>query len=257
MTTPTRLVNGVTTAPKGRTLGNYRVPVPIDLYQNFDDFDKYTAGEWTVTNTTSHATIGLVDGTGGLLKIVGGASSVTNDIGAVQKASLDINIPVNTGSSSYPPSAMAWFFTGIKATTAANDQIQAGIATSMAALTPTDGIYFNKAAGASTVQFVVRKSSASLAATAYSTGTTTVATMTNGTPIKLGWVYGGGGYIEVFVDDSMVCRVDVGGSTGTVAATFPQAVYMGYGVGLKAAATAPTTGDVFVDFLLASQDRTY
>ena len=97
--TPSRLVNGVTTAPKGYTLGRYRVPVPIDLYQTFDDFAQFVAGDWTVTNTSSHATIGLVNGAGGIISAVGGASSVTSDIGAIITAALDINIPTNTTRS--------------------------------------------------------------------------------------------------------------------------------------------------------------
>ena len=124
-------------------------------------------------------------------------------------------------------------------------------------MAPTDGIYFTKAAGASTIQFVVRKSSTSLAATAYSTGTTTIATLANATTVELGWYYDGKGNIDVFVNETKVCSVDVGVSSGTVAATFPQAVALGMGFGIKAAATAPTTGDIIVDFMLSSQDRTF
>ena len=61
----------------------------------------------------------------------------------------------------------------------------------------------------------------------------------------------------MFVNDAKVCSVDVGSATGTVVATFPQATAMGHGFGCKAAATAPTTADIVVDFIMASQTRPY
>jgi hypothetical protein len=257
MASPTRFPAGVSTQSVGSTLGQYPSPDPSDVAQDFHEFDQYVAADWTVTNTASHATIGLTAGAGGLMSIAGGASSVTADIGAILSNPLNFNIPVNAVSSAYPPTTRAWCYGAFKVTTAINDQIQFGATSSNAALTPTDGIYFNKAAGSTAITFVVRKSSASLAATSYSTGTTTVATLVNATFIKLGWFYDGAGTINVFVDDNMVCAVDVGFKSGAVVATFPQAVNLGQGFGLKSAATAPTTSDMIVDFSMTSQTRSY
>lgn len=257
MSAPTRFKNGVTTAPAGTNLGMFPLPDPTEACVDFSDFNQYVAGDWTVTNTTSHQTIGLVAGAGGLVSTVGGASSVTSDIGAIIKNPLNVNLPANAGGATIPPTAQMWFYTAFKATTAINDQLQIGVTAANAALTPTDGIYFNKAAGSTSITFVVRKGSASLAATAYSTGTTTVATLANATFIELGFYYRGDGYIDVFVNEAKVCTVDVGGSTGTVAATFPQAVALAPGFGCKAAATAPTTADMIVDFMLTAQTRPY
>ena len=257
MASPTRFPSGVSTQAIGSTLGQFPLPDPTDISLDFEDFFQYVAGDWTVTNTTTHQTIGLVVGNGGLISTVGGASSVTSDIGAIQSTPLNFNIATNTTTATAPPTQQAWFYTAFKATTAANDQLQIGVAASMAALTPTDGIYFNKAAGSSAITFVVRKGSTSLAATAYSTATTTVATLVSGTFIKLGWYYDGRGNIDVFVNDVKVCSVDVGISTGTMVATFPNATNMGIGFGCKAAATAPTTADMVVDFMLSAQTRPY
>jgi len=257
MASPTRFPSGVSTQAIGSTLGQFPLPDPTEVSKDFEDFFQYVAGDWTVTNTTTHQTIGLVVGNGGLISTVGGASSVTSDIGAIQSNPLNFNIATNTTTATAPPTQQAWFYTAFKATTAANDQLQIGIASSIAALTPTDGIYFNKAAGSSAITFVVRKGSASLAATAYSTATTTVATLVSGTFIKLGWYYDSRGNIDVFVNDVKVCSVDVGISTGTMVATFPNATNMGMGFGCKAAATAPTTADMIVDFMLSAQTRAY
>ena len=257
MSAPTRFPAGVSTQVVGAQLGMYPLPDPTDVTNAFYDFFQYAAGDWTVTNTSSHATVALTAGAGGLLSAAGGASSVTSDIGAIISNPLNFNLPANTVSGTYPPTSQGWFYCSFKATTAANDQLQIGITSANSTLAPTDGIYFNKAAGASTIQFVVRKSGSSLAATAYSTGTTTVATLSDATFVELGWYYDGKGNIDVFVNENKVCSVDVGQSTGTVASTFPVAVAMGPGFGVKAAATAPTTSNIVVDFMLASQTRVY
>lgn len=257
MASPTRFPAGVSTQAIGSTLGQFPLPDPTDMSVDFEDFFQYVAGDWTVTNTTSHQTIGLVAGNGGLISTVGGASSVTSDIGAIQANPLNFNIATNATTATAPPTQVAWFYCAFKATTAANDQLQIGVSASNAALTPTSGIYFNKAAGSAAITFVVRKGSASLAATAYSSGTTTVATLVDATYIKLGWYYDGKGNIDVFVNDAKVCSVDVGVSTGTMVATFPNATNMGMGFGCKAAATAPTTADMIVDFMLSAQTRPY
>jgi hypothetical protein len=257
MASPTRFPAGVSTQAVGSTLGQFTLPDPTDVCVDFHEFNEYAAADWTVTNTTSQQTIGLVAGAGGLISTVGGASSVTNNIGAVQTNPLNFNIATNTIVAAAPPTQQAWFYTAFKATTAANDQLLTGVAASIAALTPTDGIYFNKAAGSTAITFVVRKGSASLAATAYSTGSTTVATLVSATFIKLGWYYDGRGNIDVFVNDAKVCSVDVGISTGTMVATFPNATNMGIGFGCKAASTAPTTADMVVDFMLSAQTRAY
>ena len=257
MASPTRFPAGVSTQAIGSTLGQFPLPDPTDMSVDFEDFFQYVAGDWTVTNTTSHQTIGLVAGNGGLISTVGGASSVTSDIGAIQANPLNFNIATNATTATAPPTQVAWFYCAFKATTAANDQLQIGVSASNAALTPTSGIYFNKAAGSAAITFVVRKGSASLAATAYSSGTTTVATLVDATYIKLGWYYDGKGNIDVFVNDAKVCSVDVGVSTGTMVATFPNATNMGIGFGCKAAVTAPTTADMVVDFMLSAQTRPY
>lgn len=257
MASPTRFPAGVSTQAIGSTLGQFPLPDPTDISVDFEDFNQYVAGDWTVTNTTTHQTIGLVAGNGGIISTVGGASSVTNDIGAIQANPLNFNIATNTITATAPPTQLAWFYTAFKATTAANDQLLVGVTSSNATLAPTDGIYFNKAAGSTNITFVVRKSSTSLAASAYSTGTTTVATLANATFVRLGWYYDGKGNIDVFVNDVKVCSVDVGVSTGTMVSSFPNAVNLGMGFGCKAASTAPTTADMIVDFMLSAQTRAY
>ena len=259
MAAPTRFPSGISTQAVGKQLGMYPLPDPTEICNDFEDFNQYVAADWTVTNTTSHATIGLVAGAGGLVSIVGGASSTTSDIGAIMANPLDFNLPVNAVTATLVPTQQAWYYATMKATTAINDQLQTGVTSANATLAPSDGLYFNKAAASTAITFVVRKGSASLAATAYSTGTTTVATLVDATAIELGWYYDGKGFVHVFVSENEVCSVDVGGgpvNNGVMVATFPAAVALGGGFGIKAAATAPTTGDIIVDFTLVAQTRT-
>ena len=232
MATPTRYPNGVSTDPIGYSLANYPLPNPTDVYTDFTDFSQYVSGDWTVTNTSSHATIGLVAGAGGILKIVGGASSVTSDIGAVQSNPLDFN---------FSSTQQVWGTYYIKATTALNDQILVGLTSSNATLAPSDGIYFNKAAGSTNIDFVVKKSSTATTQSA-------VATLVDATYIKLSFYYNGKDAVDVFVNDAKVY-------SQTTLTNLPTSTALGQGIGLKAAATAPTTGDVFADFLLTSQGR--
>jgi hypothetical protein len=201
---------------------------------DFHDFNQYVAGDWTVTNTASHATVGLTAGAGGLLSLAGGASSVTNDIAAIISNPFDFN---------FASTQQVWFYTGFKVTTAANDQIQLGLMAANSALTPTAGMYFNKAAGAATIDFVVRKSSTSTTQSA-------IATLVAGTFVRLGLYYNGKDSVDVFVNDAKVY-------SQTVLTNLPTSTALGVGLGFKSAATAPTTSDLIVDFALAAQDRSY
>ena len=234
MATPTRFPSGVSTQKVNQTLGMFGQPDPTTPIVDFHEFNQYIAGDWTVTNTTSHATVALTAGAGGLLSLAGGASSVTNDIAAIISNPLDFN---------FASTQQVWFYTGFKVTTAANDQIQLGLMAANSALTPTDGMYFNKAAGAATIDFVVRKSSTS-------TTQSTIATLVAGTFVRLGLYYNGKDSVDVFVNDAKVY-------SQTVLTNLPTSTALGIGLGFKSAATAPTTSDLIVDFALAAQDRSY
>ena len=109
MASPTRFPAGVSTQVVGSTLGQFPLPDPTDISVDFEDFNLYTAANWTVTNTDTHQTIGLVAGNGGIISTVGGASSVTNDIGAVQTNPLNVNIATNRIVAAAPPTQQAWF----------------------------------------------------------------------------------------------------------------------------------------------------
>lgn len=232
MASPTRFPAGVSTQAVGQPLGQYPLPDPTEVYTHFDDFNAYRAAEWTVTNTTSHATIGILQGRGGLLSLAGSGTSVTADIAAVIATPFDFNF-----LSTQP----VWFFTSIQATTAINDQIQVGITGANSTLAPTDGIYFNKAAGSTSIDFVVAKSSALTTQAA-------VATLANATSIQLAFYYNAKDAVDVFVNGTKVY-------SQTVLTNLPSSVALATAFGLKAAATSPTTSNLVIDYALAAQGR--
>lgn len=239
MASPSRFLNGISTAAVNTNLGNFPLPDPTEACVAFYDFNQYVAGDWTVTNTTSHATIGLVAASatvpaGGVIGLVGGASSASTDVAAIQAN------PANMYFASGTP---VWFYGHLKLDVAANNQVIFGIASSLATAAPTDGIYFSKAAAAATVDFVVRKSSTS-------TTQTTVATLSDATSVELGFYYNGKDAVDVFVNEKKVY-------SQTVLTNLPTAVALAPGLVMKLAATAPTTAYAYSDFILAAQGRNF
>lgn len=239
MAAPTRYPNGVTTSAVNTNLGMFPLPDPTEACVAFYDFNQYVAGDWTVTNTTSHATIGLVAASatvpaGGVIGLAGGASSVSTDVAAIQAT------PANVYFSS---TGQVWFYAHLKLDVAANNKVILGLASSLATVAPTDGIYFSKAAGAATVDLVISKSSAS-------TTLSSVATLANATDVELGFYYNGKDSVEVFVNEVRVARQ-------TTLTNLPTAVALAPGLAMQLAATAPTTAYAYSDFILAAQTRSF
>lgn len=237
MGTPTRFTYGVGTAKVNTTFGNFPLPNPIDEAVAFYDFNQYVAGDWTVTNTTSHATIGLVAASstvpsGGVLGLVGGASSVSTDVAAIQ---------ANPFNFYFSTSNQVWFEAELKLDVAANNLIILGLASSVATAAPTDGIYFSKSAGNATVDFIISKSSAS-------TTQTSVATLSDATNVRLGFYFNGKDAVDVFVNGAKVY-------SQTTLTNLPSSVALGPALAMKLAATAPTTAYAYTDYILAAQER--
>jgi hypothetical protein len=79
----TRFPNGVTNVGEDSPFADLAMPAPTLFHNYMEDFDYYTAGDWTVTETDAGATQALTDGDGGLLLITNTAAD--NDLVALQK----------------------------------------------------------------------------------------------------------------------------------------------------------------------------
>lgn len=239
MGAPTRLPNGVSTAVVNSNLGMFPLPDPTEVALSFYDFNQYVAADWTVTNTSAHDTIGLVAASatvpaGGVISIAGGASTVSTDVGAIQATPLNFYLASTN---------QVWFYAHLQVDVALNNLVVLGIADSMATAAPAYGMYFQKAAAAATVDFVINKNGTK-------TTLSSVATMTNAGNIELGFYYNGKDQVDVFVNEVKVAST-------TTTTNLPLATAMGAGLAMKAAATAPTTAYAYSDFILAAQSRAY
>ena len=181
--TTTRFPNGVTNVGEQSLFGQLGQPAATNFHTYFEDFDYYTAGDWTVTETDSGATQALTDGDGGLLLITNTAAD--NDLVSLQKK----------GESFRFATGKALFFEArFKVSDATQSDVVIGLQiTDTTPLDVSDGVFFIKADGAATVNFLVEKNNTATTASS-------IATMANDTYIRLGFYYDGSSAVQYFVN---------------------------------------------------------
>ena len=181
--TTTRFPNGVTNVGEQSLFAELGQPAATNFHTYFEDFDYYTAGDWTVTETDAGATQALTDGDGGLLLITNTAAD--NDLVSLQKK----------GESFRFATGKALFFEArFKVSDATQSDVVIGLQiTDTTPLDVTDGVFFIKADGAATVDFRVEKNNTATTASA-------IATMANDTFIRLGFYYDGSSAVQYFVN---------------------------------------------------------
>lgn len=179
----TRFPFGVTNVGEENSLADLGMPSPTKFHTYMEDFDYYVAGDWTVTETDSGATQALTDGDGGLLLVTNTAAD--NDLVGIQKK----------GESFRFASGKKLFFEArFKVSDATQSDLAIGLQiTDTTPLDITDGVFFIKADGSTSVSFSVEKNNTA-------TTTASVATMANDTFITLGFNYDGGSVMEYCVN---------------------------------------------------------
>ena len=182
----TNFDTGVTNSKASSVMGDliHLDPTKSHIYMN--DFDHFTAGDWTFTKTGA--------GTTALTDIDGGALLVTN-----AAADDDAVFGQKVGESfKFASNKKLFFKTRVKVSDATQSDFVFGLQiTDTTPLAVTDGVYFLKADGAATVDFKVMKNSTATTSSA-------VATLVNDTFIELGFVYNGVDKIKIFVNDVFV-----------------------------------------------------
>lgn len=162
----THFPNGVTNVFAHYATGELNFPDPTRVHMWFDDFDKFTAAEWTVTETQAGATQAITAGDGGLLALVNTATD--NDVNQIQWLQETFRLQATKKT---------WIRARFKVSDATQADVLVGLYitdTSPVASVPTDGFYFLKNDGETALKFVVGKDST------YSTSGTVV-TMANDT----------------------------------------------------------------------------
>jgi hypothetical protein len=167
----TRFQGGINTSPDGTIWGGSMPYIdPTPFHEFFEDFDYFTAANWTVTETQAGATQALLDGNNGLLLLTNSAGAA--DINQVQKI-----------GESYLPVVGKKFF--MKARFAISDAtlsafaigIQVANADGTALATALDGIFFLKATAAATIALYSRQDNTTGSVNSGAIATVVAATM--------------------------------------------------------------------------------
>jgi hypothetical protein len=146
---------------------------PTKFHTYMEDFDYYTAANWTVTETQAGATQALTDGDGGLLLLTNSAAD--DDLVALQKVG---------ESYRFAAGKKLWFEARLKVSDATQSDLTVGLQiTDTSPLDVTDGVFFIKADGSTSVTLRVEKNNTA--------STATVGTMANDTFITLAFYYDG------------------------------------------------------------------
>jgi hypothetical protein len=170
----TNFTKGVTNNTAQNVLGSLKTVDPTIYHAYFDDFDTYTAGDWTVTETQAGATQALTNADGGVLLLTNSAAD--DDLNALQKVGESFLIA--TGKEAY-------FKARFKVSDATQSDFVIGLQiTDATPLAVTDGIYFRKDDGDALLDFVVMKDSTATTATG-------IATVVDDTYLTVGFYFNG------------------------------------------------------------------
>jgi hypothetical protein len=189
----TRFPFGLTNVSEVDLFADMVQPDPTLFHQYFNDFDTYVAADWVVTETDAAATQALTAGDGGLLLITNTAAD--NDLVAIQKT---------PAAWTFTAGKKTFFRCRFKVSNATETDLVFGLqVVDTTPLDVTDGVYFLKADGSTSVAIIARKN-----ATTGSTTDTAIATMADDTFIELGWYYDGQSTIAYDVNGTVVGSLD-------------------------------------------------
>ncbi len=227
MGTPTRYPSGVTNVTKASDLGMFTAPDPTKNHVYFNDFDEPIGSNWFITSTGSASAAAIAD-------VDGGAITLTTDAGAADNVFLD-----KKGESFlFAAGKPLWFKTRLKVSNATSSTFVAGLQiTDTSPLAVSDGVFFIKAGGSTTVQMLVEKNGTAT--------TVSAATMADDPFITLGFYYNGVDGISYFADGVQI---------GTAAVTnLPDDELLTVSLGVQNTTTSARV--LTVDYVLAAKAR--
>lgn len=193
----TRFPYGLTNVGETNLFADMVQPDATQFHEYFNDFDTYAAGDWVVTETQAGATQALTAGDGGWLLLTNSAAD--DDLVALQKT---------PASFSFTAGKKTFFRCRFKVSDATQTDVVFGLqVVDTTPLDVTDGVYFLKADGSTSVSVICRKN-----ATTGSTSASAVATLANDTFIELGFYYDGESKIAYEVNGSVLGALDASSS---------------------------------------------
>ena len=169
----THFSSGVTNVSSTGSESLIKQPSRHKYHEYFNDFDVYTAGDWTITTTedgSGSAAEALIDGDGGLLQVTNAAGDNDHDFLQLKGESFKLS-----------SSKRAYFNARFKVSDATQSDFVMGLQiTDTTPLAASDGVNFRKDDGDALLDFVVEKDSTE-------TLTAGVATMADDTFIQVGF----------------------------------------------------------------------
>ena len=155
----THFTSGVTTVVTGGTGELLKQPDPIKYHVYHEDFDKYTASDWVITTTeggSGNASEALGAGDGGLLVVTN--DDADDDSDEFQWAGGSGGV---IESFKYEAAKGLYFKTRFKVNDATQSDFAVGLVITDTTVIDgtTDGIFFRKADGATSIELVIEKDS--------------------------------------------------------------------------------------------------
>lgn len=239
MGTPTRFTYGIGTVPKTQPLGGYPLPDPfhtsatvgLDVTSYANDF--FTIGSTTLdfTITGASSTFTTADGVGGVALVTPGGTTTVSTVALAHSA------------FQFVSGQKFWYVCRIKASAVAGTvAFQFGLHKGTGA-TPTDGIYFQKAASSTSLNLISRVNSTNVT---LATGITTAAADTY---IDVAFYYDGTDLL-VYTNDNLVARV-----ANVVVSATSSATAITNALLQPAFQITPTATDTLsIDYVLAAQE---
>jgi hypothetical protein len=155
----THFTSGVTNVATGGTGELLKQPDPIKYHVYHEDFDKYTASDWVITTTeggSGNASEALGSGDGGLLVVTN--DDADDDSDEFQWAGGSGGV---IESFKYEAAKGLYFKTRFKVNDATQSDFAVGLVITDTTVIDgtTDGIFFRKADGATSIELVIEKDS--------------------------------------------------------------------------------------------------
>lgn len=228
--TTTNHPDGVTNAQLNSVFAAMIAPDPTLFHTYFNDFNDYTAADWVVTETQAGATQALTAGDGGLMLFTNSAAD--DDLVSLQKT---------PAAFAFSATKRAWFSARLMVSDATQSDVQVGIViVDTTPLDATDGIYFQKDDGSTSVDVYVRKN-----ATTGSNKVSAITTMASATQIALQWYYDGAGRLYYGADGVQLGSMDASSTYLPDATNLTVSITLQNG---EAVAKTMTTDYVFAAF---------
>jgi hypothetical protein len=227
----THFSGGVSNTQTGDPLYKYGMLDPTKWHTFFNDFDTYTAADWTITTVeagSGSATEALADADGGVLLITNDDADDDSDF-----------LQLSAETYKFASNKKLFFKARFKVSDATQSDFVMGLQiTDTTPLAVTDGVYFQKDDGDANLDFYVTKDSTSTTAAA-------VSTVVDDTYLEVAFYYDGASEVQYFVGGTKL------GTSVTTNLPDDEELTVSFGV-QNGAAAAKTMS---VDYILVAKER--